>query len=157
MHGANRLASNSLLEGLVFARRIADDIAARTCRPRPSRCRDRTPSGWVVDAGDRATPLQQAMTRGAGVLRSADVAGRDGRRRSTSSARPGPRRAPPTWEATNLVTVASALVAAALRREETRGCHWREDFPEARDAWLGHLLAAIGAGRTHRPRTWEPR
>jgi L-aspartate oxidase len=49
------------------------------------------------------------------------------------------------WEATNLHTVATALVSAAARREETRGCHWREDFGDASDAWRGHLLAAISS------------
>ncbi|MDT5032616.1 MAG: L-aspartate oxidase, partial [Actinoplanes sp.] len=49
------------------------------------------------------------------------------------------------WEATNLLTVASALVASAQSRRETRGCHWREDYPTAADEWRGHLLDAIGA------------
>ncbi|MFI0371989.1 L-aspartate oxidase [Actinomadura sp. 1N219] len=48
------------------------------------------------------------------------------------------------WEATNLHTVASAIVAAARRREETRGSHWRQDFPERRDdEWRGHLIARL--------------
>jgi len=58
----------------------------------------------------------------------------------------GANRAAPntaSWEATNLLTVAAALVAAAATREETRGCHWREDFPEARPEWLGHLVAGL--------------
>jgi L-aspartate oxidase len=60
-----------------------------------------------------------------------------------------------SWEATNLLTVASALVVAALRREETRGCHWREDFPAASPQWRGHLLAGIDpAGRL--TESWEP-
>ncbi len=59
-----------------------------------------------------------------------------------------------SWEATNLLTVASALVAAAVRREETRGCHWREDFPNDEPAWRGHLLAGIDpTGRL--TETWE--
>jgi L-aspartate oxidase len=141
VHGANRLASNSLLEGLVFARRIADDIAAglpEQTDPVPA-----SGSAWAGDAAI-ADDVRQAMTRGAGVLRSAasltgtaDALGLAGQRRDR------PRTA--TWEATNLVTVAAALVAAALRREETRGCHWREDFPEARPEWLGHLLAGLDA------------
>jgi L-aspartate oxidase len=49
------------------------------------------------------------------------------------------------WEATNLLTVASALVAAADRRQETRGCHWRDDFPDASDVYRGHFLAGIDA------------
>ncbi|RQX26090.1 L-aspartate oxidase, partial [Micromonospora chalcea] len=48
------------------------------------------------------------------------------------------------WEATNLLTVASTLVAAAYARQETRGCHWREDFPTADERWLGHLVAEVG-------------
>ena len=52
---------------------------------------------------------------------------------------------PEAWDATNLHTVATALVAAASRREETRGSHWREDFPDRDDArWHGHLLAGLG-------------
>jgi len=57
--------------------------------------------------------------------------------------RGAPRTA--SWEATNLVTVASALVAAAYAREETRGCHWRDDHPAASDDWLGHLVGSIGS------------
>ena len=69
MHGANRLASNSLLEGLVFARRIADDIAAGLPAQAEPVADDRRRPGWSTDAVRE--PLQRAMTRGAGVLRSA--------------------------------------------------------------------------------------
>ncbi|TDC18450.1 L-aspartate oxidase, partial [Actinomadura bangladeshensis] len=59
------------------------------------------------------------------------------------------------WEATNLYTVASAIVAAARRREETRGSHWREDFPERADgAWQGHLVTRL-VGNTLTT-TYEP-
>jgi L-aspartate oxidase len=151
VHGANRLASNSLLEGLVFARRIADDIGADL----PAQA-DPVPAGgdgWVVPASVRE-PLQRAMTRGAGVLRSAEsLAATAESLNSIAGDWASPRTE--AWEATNLVAVASALVAAAWRREETRGCHWRADFPAARDEWLGHLLAAIGPDGTLRE-TWEP-
>jgi L-aspartate oxidase len=143
VHGANRLASNSLLEGLVFAKRIADDIARELPpqdEPAPGSLLG-AKSGWVVDPDVRAE-LQRAMTRGAGVLRSAasldDTAGELtllGARRDT------PRNA--TWEATNLLTVATVLVAAARTRRETRGCHWREDHPVAEDEWRGHLVHAL--------------
>ncbi len=151
VHGANRLASNSLLEGLVFARRIATDIVADL----PERT-DPVPvpePGRVFDPELR-TPLQHAMSTGAGVLRTgssleaaADALG--------VLARSVDRPNTASWEAANLLTVASALVAAALRRQETRGCHWREDFPTASPLWRGHLLAGLdGAGRL--TETWQP-
>ncbi|WP_203997848.1 L-aspartate oxidase [Micromonospora lutea] len=143
VHGANRLASNSLLEGLVFSRRIADDIASGL--PEQARPADtgawRGAGGWVLPA--TTTPvLQRAMTRGAGVLRSAaTLAMTAADLIELGVARGTPRTA--DWEATNLLTVAATLVAAAYARQETRGCHWREDFPEADERWHGHLVGAV--------------
>jgi L-aspartate oxidase len=151
VHGANRLASNSLLEGLVFARRIAEDVAVDL----PAQGDPVLPeiAGWVVPAEIRE-PLQRSMTRGAGVLRSAGSLADTAKTLGDL----GVQRASAwtdAWEATNLLTVASALVAAAARREETRGCHWREDFPTAMPEWLGHLLARIEPG-SELGETWEP-
>jgi len=150
VHGANRLASNSLLEGLVFARRIATDIA----RDLPTQADPVTvpAAGHVVDDSAR-TAIQRAMTRGAGVLRGESSLAETGMALAeVARGRGRPRTA--TWEATNLLTVATALAAAGYARRETRGCHWREDFPTAADTWRGHLLAALHADRiTH---TWEP-
>lgn len=152
VHGANRLASNSLLEGLVFSRRIAEDIAADLpgqADPQPAAVAE----SWVVDDAIKDR-LQRAMTRGAGVLRSADSLAATGAALvELSATRARPNTA--TWEATNLLTVASALVAAATTREETRGCHWREDHPSARDEWLGHLLAGLDSTGAL-TETWEP-
>jgi L-aspartate oxidase len=140
VHGANRLASNSLLEGLVFARRIADDVAADLpAQVDPVRVAE--PS-WVIDPAIRGD-LQRAMTRGAGVLRSADsLAGTAKELGGLGAQRTTPNNA--SWEATNLLTVATALVASAYTRLETRGCHWREDYPTAADEWRGHLLNGLG-------------
>jgi L-aspartate oxidase len=142
VHGANRLASNSLLEGLVFSRRIADDIA-RDLPPQADPVAAPDVAAWVAAPAIRGD-LQRAMTRGAGVLRSADslVAV------AKELTRLGEQRTTPrteAWEATNLLAVASALVASAYARRETRGCHWREDYPTAADEWRGHLLDAIDA------------
>ncbi|MDG4794335.1 L-aspartate oxidase [Micromonospora sp. WMMD1082] len=145
VHGANRLASNSLLEGLVFSRRIADHVASAL--PEQQRPADtgawRGEGGWVLPAA--ATPvLQRAMTRGAGVLRSATTLATT----ATELVELGAGRGTPRtadWEATNLVTVAATLVAAAYARRETRGCHWREDYGSADERWQGHLVGAIGA------------
>ncbi|HZE37468.1 MAG TPA: L-aspartate oxidase [Stackebrandtia sp.] len=141
VHGANRLASNSLLEGLVFARRIADDLVRDLPAQTDPVTDDDAPS-WTVEMESREA-LQRAMTAGAGVLRSADsleaTAETLGKLGSARQGRPGTA----SWEATNLVTVASLLVAAASARTETRGCHWRKDHPDADPAWRTHLYAAI--------------
>ncbi|AVT29810.1 L-aspartate oxidase [Plantactinospora sp. BC1] len=154
VHGANRLASNSLLEGLVFARRITQDIA----RDLPAQAEPASTGAWrggegaTVDPAVRAS-LARAMTRGAGVLRSADSLRATAAELVTLGATRGaPRTA--SWEATNLLTVAAALVGAAYARQETRGCHWREDFSQARDDWLGHLVGSIGPAGELR-QDWE--
>ncbi|MET0999125.1 MAG: L-aspartate oxidase [Marmoricola sp.] len=136
VHGANRLASNSLLEGLVFSRRIAQ-VLPDELRPVAEVAADARPDGLV--AADIRPHLQAVMTEQAGVLRSAAglasalhelgaLAGKAGE--------VGTR----AWEATNLLTLSTALAESARRREETRGSHWREDFPDRDDGrWSGHF------------------
>ena len=152
VHGANRLASNSLLEGLVFARRIADDLTTALPRQRDPVIVPAT-RGWAVDPEVRI-PLQRAMSRGAGVLRSADSLAGTAAELVDLAANRAPA-ATASWEVANLVTVATALVAAATSREETRGCHWREDFPDSSGAWEGHLISALDEHGTL-TETWEP-
>ncbi len=163
VHGANRLASNSLLEGLVYAERIAADIAAERAggglpAREPARlAHPETPSHPLL-APESRFAIQRIMTGGAGVLRSerslqraADQLqrlhgeARDALRENGKTAEPGVD----TWEATNLLCVARVLVAAALRREETRGCHWREDRAERDDAhWRRHIVVRLGPDRS---------
>ncbi|AXE22355.1 L-aspartate oxidase [Streptomyces globosus] len=153
VHGANRLASNSLLEGLVFAERIAEDIA-RT-QPAGTGPGIPVPSTGPLQPAEARQEVQRIMTEGAGVLRSAESLRRaaaaleDLYATALSAQEADGKTAVPgteTWEATNLLCVARVLVAAALRREETRGCHWREDFPERDDAaWRRHLVVRLSA------------
>ncbi|PWJ03150.1 L-aspartate oxidase [Streptomyces sp. NWU49] len=166
VHGANRLASNSLLEGLVYAERIAADIArgdlpARVPQPLPHSDR---PTHPLLPPEARFT-IQRIMTRGASVLRSAASLSRaaDGLHRLHADAREAldenGKTAEPgvdTWEATNLLCVARVLVAAARRREETRGCHWREDRPERDDtAWRRHIVVRLNPDRSLAVRTTD--
>ncbi len=154
VHGANRLASNSLLEGLVFAERIADDLERTFRTGRPARrvpVADQREAG--VLAGSARGEIQRLMSAGAGVLRNHRGL------RDTESALVFLGRNHPgepcveSWETTNLLTVARVLVAAAGARAETRGSHWREDYPERDDAeWLGHLdcrLTDEGVSMSH--------
>ncbi|WP_432194100.1 L-aspartate oxidase [Streptomyces sp. bgisy027] len=163
VHGANRLASNSLLEGLVYAERIVEDIAAsRAADGLHARVPDpvahpETPEHPLLAPEARFT-IQRIMTDGAGVLRSANSLARaadqlqqlhsearDALAENGKTAEPGVD----TWEATNLLCVARVLVAAALRREETRGCHWREDEPDRDDTgWRRHIVVRLNPDRT---------
>ncbi len=135
VHGANRLASNSLLEGLVFAERIAEVLAEGLPRRRDPVPAVGAPA--VMDAAARPL-IQQAMSDGVGVLRSGtsiaaaetEVAGL-------------PRRFPggpstEAWETSNVAAVATVLAHQAEMRLETRGSHWREDYPDSDPAWAIH-------------------
>jgi len=142
VHGANRLASNSLLEGLVFAHRVADDIVARFAAGElpPT---EPAASGGPADAcdSDHRLHIQTSMTKGAGAVRSAESLARTSRwllahaDLPPTEAEPGPR----TWETSNLLHLGQALTLAAQLREETRGGHVRSDFPDRADAWRGRL------------------
>jgi L-aspartate oxidase len=155
VHGANRLASNSLLEGLVFAERIAADIIERDRLGKLApRHEDTTRLVEVVPllAAESRAEIQRVMTRGVGVLRSADSMAAAVEGLAVLAEPTDPEKSEPpqveTWEATNLHLVASALTAAALLREETRGCHWREDFPDRDDEnWCRHLTTTLDEGR----------
>jgi L-aspartate oxidase len=140
VHGANRLASNSLLEGLVFAGRIGQDLAR--CLPPLGPPTPLHGEAVLLDASVRAD-LGVAMTTGAGVLRSGGSLTAAAARLEQLATRTSTEPSPATWEATDLHAVATALVAAASRREETRGAHWREDHPDLDDAWRGHLVTTL--------------
>ncbi len=148
VHGANRLASNSLLEGLVFAHRVADDVIERLgagelapVDPVPP-----TEPSTLLPAAAR-TEIQRTMTAGAGAVRTAHSTAQAAKTLAQLAARAGdtePAPGPGAWETTNLLHVAQLLTHVAGLREETRGGHVRSDFPDRDDAWRGHTYAVRG-------------
>jgi L-aspartate oxidase len=138
VHGANRLASNSLLEGLVFARRIAVELHAELPQRRPALGDPREPG--LIDRSV-VPAMQQAMSRYAGGLRHAAGLDRCAAELVKLAAQRGAEPGLESWEASNMMMVATAIVASARLREESRGAHWRDDFEGRREEWHGHLIA----------------
>jgi L-aspartate oxidase len=175
VHGANRLASNSLLEGMVFGARLAERIPSGTTGPEssgalravlgdrpldgigafvlPASAGERAGAGRGRDGGQADVTklrdtLQRAMTRGAGVVRSAesiarargvveDIAAALGDEARSTSVEAG--------ELANLLRLADALLVSALARTESRGAHARAEFPRTDPAWRQRLVhGALG-------------
>lgn len=140
VHGANRLASNSLLDGLVFGSRCIDAIVAGKDEPEATGVLRDLPLADIarpapVHAAATRTSraeVQRIMTTNAGVLRDAASLERAAEALAAMH--------PPEPEVANLVQVSRALVDAALAREESRGTHTRLDHPETRDEFLGRIV-----------------
>jgi len=147
LHGANRLASNSLLEGMVFGLRAGLAAAGRArCerrseRPAPlSHHLPRSPR-TELDLEDVRHSLKSVMARNVAIERSAD------RLRETIEIIEFWSRyvldkvfdEPRAWETQNLLTVALCVATAAATRCESRGVHYRTDFPQPDPAWLRHI------------------
>ncbi len=125
LHGANRLASNSLLEGLVFGARVADDVrghlaagAMRGLPPAPERFASPAPPHVLRGAMSRDVALERnedGLRHALGVIA----------RLETTSAEPA---------LLNMTAAAKLVTAAALARTESRGGHWRSDHPQTADA-----------------------
>ena len=148
LHGANRLASNSLLEGLVFSRRIVRALREQSKPLRPSRVVSGASEISAAFTMQRAREtLQEAMSTFVGVSRSggsleeaAYVLEGLARILGVSLKRPA------ELELQNLVTVATLITHSAWMRQESRGTHTRIDFPERDDVeWSGHLVWQRGA------------
>jgi L-aspartate oxidase len=136
VHGANRLASNSLTEALIAGRRVGELLARRLPEPAASNLR-LPPEGEGVDPASRQA-LAAAMSRHAGVLR--DRHGLELILKLLGETPPGPARDGldlATFEATSLHTASLAVAVAALARAESRGCH----------RWVGLPATSADAAR----------
>ena len=162
VHGANRLASNSLLEGLVFGARAAGAMKSDT-GPRVPAGQNAKPRGGLDgrSASGAAEPVHRGtleswtagavnvrdvMWRQVGLFRDAatlqaalqvlEPAWRD----ADARVRAGARFDLEGWRAINVLTVAWLIARAALRREESRGAHYRDDYPRRDDInWLRRI------------------
>jgi L-aspartate oxidase len=138
VHGANRLGSNSLLEGLVFAERVARDlIGTPKLGAAPRR------GSWTVPPlGDRgaaqvaADTVRSLMWEHAGIVRTAR-----GLRSCVAQLLELEQRLPEgATEELNIVQTARLVAEAALLRKESRGGHFRGDFPRAKRKWKGQHI-----------------
>jgi len=151
VHGANRLASNSLLEGLVFGARAAiamrQPLAAAALKP-DRRLVD-SPAPAAAGDGDVLEDVPDVMWRSAGLFRT-----REGLQQATTTLRREletaraatveSKRDAGAWRRFNLATVGWLIARAALRRDESRGGHFRADFPNRDDLhWKVHLVDRI--------------
>lgn len=158
-HGANRLASNSLLEGLVYGARVAVDIescagAGESSSGKTFRWAGEGAAGGSTLAAEeeeaKVQELRKLMWKEAGLVRSAaslERAGKGLKRLGwwVTSASPRLR---------NLHTVAQLVSQAASRRLESRGGHFRTDFPQPDPAWKRRLFVTLEDGLLREVPAW---
>ncbi len=144
VHGANRLASNSLVEGMVYGDRVAAAIR-REAEATPTAASVEVPRAALTVAEDDAdviAAVRHVMWEGAGVVRTGDGLAEAAGALRRLAARPlGP-------VARNLVEVGAAIAAAAERRGESRGAHFRRDHPAADPTQAARSFVAPAPART---------
>ncbi len=144
VHGANRLASNSLLEGLVVANRLEKNLEILEKQTEPISSQSPTK---LID-GTVRKEITSTTTKGAGAVRNATGLQETLEKLAQISNKTTQSSSTQSWEASNLLTVSTMIAQAALRREESRGSHWRADFPQRNDErWLVRINGKIVEGK----------
>ena len=146
VHGANRLASNSLTEGVVAGTRVGRALSWSL--PPVATSDESETHGALIDSYHR-TALRSAMSKYVGVLRTPEGLDSASRILKTLSSNMSSTVVPTrkAFEATNMLTIAMAVVEAAKTRTESRGCHRRRDFDAPSDSWNRHLSCRIVDGQ----------
>ncbi|MDP2287742.1 MAG: L-aspartate oxidase [Actinomycetota bacterium] len=151
VHGANRLASNSLLEGLVFAGRIGARMAVHPGVVRDPILPER--GGQRLLAHQARRRVQKTMDSHVGVLRSEHSLELASKELTVLASSQEGRPSTEDWETTNIHTLASVVTHHAALRTETRGSHWREDYPLIDDEhWRLRLVTNLESDGTLRTR-----
>lgn len=151
VHGANRLASNSLLEGLVFGARAGKAMCSDRAPDAPPSAEARMPA-LPADPAAGSRELREKLWKYAGVLRCGKelrllVEKIEERAAEPVPANPGASAKKPTrqaFEYRNLLLVAELIARCALAREESRGAHYRSDFPYKVDKFKKHSCIKTG-------------
>ncbi len=143
LHGANRLASNSLLETIVFAMRIVQHTKEANPNPAPApakECHALPERDMPLNPLEDVSHLRDLLWEKAGIIRSGK--GLEGAAQKLAAWQKGlePGLTRPQREKWNLVLVGRLLVEAALIREESRGAHYRSDFPHPSPIWQKHII-----------------
>jgi L-aspartate oxidase len=165
LHGANRLASNSLLEGLVYGAHAGAGASSAAMgmrddfRALPLENPSTSINGEPLDLLDIRNSLKALMWRAAGVRRSGELLEEAAESidnwRNYVLVRQFDSQS--GWELQNMLTIARAMVAAALAREESRGTHLRTDFREPKPEWKKHLcLKRVEGEEEYQPRYEAP-
>lgn len=143
VHGANRLASNSLLETVVFAhravQRLVDPPSPTPAPPGPHPEARPLPVGDGPDAPPTRQGLRDLMWRDVGIVRTGEGLERASATLSSWSADTSERSSREGYELGALLTCARLATEAALLREESRGAHFRADHPAPDDRWRRHI------------------
>jgi L-aspartate oxidase len=147
-HGANRLASNSLLEGLVFGARIAASLS----KDLPTQEKPIEDGKSILLDPKILIPLQIAMSEGAGVLRSDASLTKTLQTLEELSKLTSNDPRIEAWEATNLHLLATVIVKSALMRTESRGSHWRSDYPQTKSNWISRIIQQLDSDGNWRSR-----
>jgi L-aspartate oxidase len=160
LHGANRLGSNSLLEGLVYGLHTGD-LAGREAASLPDQTPVRLHSDFTpprrapINLTDMRNSLRSMMTRSVGIERVKGelVEGENSIDFWSTYVMEQEFASPDGWELQNMLTVAKLITVCADQREETRGAHYRTDFPTLDDVhWKSHITMTMRDGLKTTPR-----